>query len=411
MKNSVVIIFLILLTTSAARAAEAPLTFDKNDRVLVFAAHPDDETLGAAGAMQKAIAAGAAVKVALFTNGDNNEPAFIVYEKRLTFLRSEFLHMGEVRRQESVSAMRYLGLGDKDIVFLGYPDFGTLEIFTKYWGKTKPFRSFFTRSSKVPYPECLSPGAPYVGESALKDIKKVITDFKPTKIFVSNPADKNRDHRALYLFLKVALWDLEGKIKRPEIYPYLVHLVGWPMPRGYHPELKLAPPDSMSGIPWISLPLAEKEIDKKRAAVACYKSEIEYDPPYLFTYVRANELYGDYPPIKSKESSNIYITLNLKRKADKDAGMTVFLLGYSKKTDFAAMPKLWVSVDAFGIHIKDKRKTVSIKDAAVSYEGNAVILKMPLAALGNPDYVFTSMRAAGFSEEQTAWRIMELNGG
>ena len=89
--------------------------------------------------------------------------------------------------------------------------------------------------------------------------------------------------------------------------------------------------------------------------------------------------------------------------------MQVFLLGYSRKTDFAAMPKLRVSVDAFGIHVKNKKDIVSVKDAAVSYEGNSLILKMPLEALGNPDYVLANVRAAGLSEGQNAWRVLELN--
>ena len=426
---------LVLLTLlfSAAGAAEELPPFNKNDRVLILAAHPDDETIGAAGVIEKAIKAGAAVRVVLYTNGDNNEPAFIIYEKRLTFRKGEFLHMGEVRRRETISAMNYLGLGTKDLTFLGYPDFGTQEIFTKYWGKTKPFKGFFTRTSKVPYPECLSPGAPYVGESILKDLKKVIRDFKPTKIFVNHPADRNGDHRSLYLFLRVALWDLEGEIKPPKIYPYLIHLAGWPKPLGYHPELGLVPPESIAGVSWAELLLTEKEIDRKHAALSYYKSEIEYDPPYLFTFARRNELFGDYPVIKLKkdikgggikwfaadtsnavsyarEGSDLYVKLNLKRKANKDIGMSVFLLGYSRKTDFAAMPKMIVSIDAFGVHIRNKREAVNVKGAGLSYEGNALVLKVPLEALGDPDYLFANMRAADLSAGQKAWRILELSG-
>lgn len=177
----------------------------QSDRVLILAPHPDDEAIGAGGLIQKALSVGAKIKVACYTNGDSNELSFILYEKRLTFKKGEFLHMGEVRRQETINAMKSLGLSKNNIIFLGYPDFGTMEILTKYWGKTKPFKAMFTRVSKVSYPEAFSINAPYTGESILKDLKKIILDFKPTKIFVSHPADTNRDHRALYLFLQVAL--------------------------------------------------------------------------------------------------------------------------------------------------------------------------------------------------------------
>lgn len=426
MINKIIVIFCIFASTAysaSAAAAEIP-PFTKDDRVLILAAHPDDETIGAAGAIEKAIKAGAKVKVVIYTNGDNNEPAFIIYEKRLTFRKGEFLHMGEVRRQETVMAMNYLGLNDRDLVFLGYPDFGTMEILLKYWGKTKPFKSFFTRVSKAPYPECMSYGMPYVGESILRDLRAILLDFRPTKIFITHPADRNQDHRSLYLFCRVALWDLEGEIKEPALYPYLIHIAGWPKPRGFHPELELLPPKPVEDIPWLKLPLTKSEVDRKRTAISYYKSEIEYDPPYLFTFARNDELYGDFPVIKLKDDwsaadpsgslayassgSNLYVRLNLHRKAEKDAGMSIFLLGYSRKTDFAVMPKIYISIDAFGIHARNKRNSIIIKDAEISYEGDSVTLKMPLKALGDPDYVLASVRALNFSDRQKAWRVIRL---
>ena len=121
MRNKIIFTFFLLISIAAAvnaAAAQIP-PFNKGDRVLILAAHPDDETIGAAGAIQKAIKAGAAVRVVLYTNGDNNEPAFIIFEKRLTFRRGEFLHMGEVRRKETISALVSLGLSGRDIIFLG----------------------------------------------------------------------------------------------------------------------------------------------------------------------------------------------------------------------------------------------------------------------------------------------------
>jgi len=190
---------------------------NKNDRLLILAPHPDDETIGCAGVIQQALKAGAEVRVVYLTNGDHNEFAFIVYEKRITFRRAEFIHMGLVRRQEAIAAMRLLGLSQDKLTFLGYPDNGTLAIFNRYWQVKKPFRSLLTRISSVPYKTDLSFGAPYVGESILADLKKVIFDYKPTKIFVSHPADVNGDHRALYLFLQVALRDLGKQIPKTKV--------------------------------------------------------------------------------------------------------------------------------------------------------------------------------------------------
>lgn len=426
------ILFLFLPAISlAATTTEIP-RFTKNDKILILAAHPDDETLGCGGIIQKALKAGAKVKLVLFTNGDNNEPAFIIYEKRLTFRKGEFIHMGEVRRKETISAMNYLGLSAGDVIFLGYPDFGTMQIFTSYWATTKPFKSFFTRTSKVPYPECLSQGAPYVGESILSDLKKVLHDFRPTKIFLSHPADTNGDHKAQYLFLRVALWDMKKEAATIETFPYIIHVYGWPEPRGYHPELGLEAPKKVEGVAWRVLPLTAEEIEKKHTAISYYKSQIEYNPSYLFTFDRKNELFGDYPIIELKrlapspgkiewvggntpgsmsygsDNLNFYIKFNLKNLYDKDAGLSAYVFGYSGKTAFASMPKLRVIIGTFGLRIKDKKNVIVVPGGDLSYEGNSVIVKVPFGAIGNPDYIVTSSRGLSLSYNSAAWRIIKL---
>lgn len=422
--------------------------FNKNDRVLILAPHPDDEAIGTAGVIHRALKAGTKVKVVLFTSGDHNELAFIYDEKRLTFRKGEFIHMGDVRREESFAAMGFLGLNKNDIVSLGYPDFGTMEIMTKYWGKTRPFKDFLTRISKVPYEECLSFQAPYVGESILKDLKTVIFDFKPTIIFVSHPVDANRDHRALNLFLRVALWDLEKQIDPPQVIPYLIHVVGWPLPRGYHPELALNPPKQFdeSGARWNKLDLNPDEIKIKYAAISYYKSQIKPMPPYLFTFARKNELFGDYPAIKlvrsdpanlnwqdvsqseycvispgprskicglayARDEKNLFINLTLRRKIDKNFGVSLYLLGYSKNTEFAKMPKIRLGINLSGLNIRDKKQTLFIKDTQLKYKRSSIFIKIPLVSLGNPDYILASGRTnvKGLTFDDTAWRILDLD--
>lgn len=439
-----------------AQEIKEMLAFTQDDRVLILAPHPDDEVIGAGGALQKALKAGAEVQVACFTNGDANELAFIVYEKRFTFKKKEMLHMGEVRRKETIKALGSLGLAPDHIVFLGYPDVGTMTILTGYWGDTKPYRSIFTRVDKVSYPEALSPNAPYVGESILKDLKGVILKFKPTKIFVSHPADTNRDHRALYLFLQIALWDLEGQIKRPVIFPYIIHVIGWPKPRGYHPEVALMPSKKIKQVLWQKLSLSDEEVKIKHDLIAYYRSQIEYNPWYLFTYARHNELFGDYPMLgmgrkvcqfsegpttplywndiempqdEDKDESdirevpsnsiisglaytchdnNLWVRIALKRKIAKNVGVSVFLLGYKKGVDFAAMPKIRITIGYLGVRVKDKKKPITIDGFEFMHEDNSLILKVPFASLGNPDYILSSAYASGLPYETTTWRVLKI---
>jgi len=449
------LIAIIFLTTGLYLDAYADdsagfINFTKEDKVLILAPHPDDEAIGTCGVIQKALKCGAEVKVVCYTNGDSNELSFIVYEKRLTFKKAEFLHMGEVRRRETMRAMVYNGVKPENIIFLGYPDFGTLEIFTKYWGNTAPYRGLFTKVSKVSYYEAMSVNAPYLGESILRDIKKVILDFKPTKIFVSHPADTNRDHKSLYLFLQVALWDIEGRINEPEILPYLVHVIHWPIPRGYNPDMELNAPDSLadSDIIWKRLLLTGEEVKKKHDTVSFYRSQIQYSPKYLYTFARNNELFGDFPVIRIKTQDTgeilwhemksgldskadpehkkdieksakpdiayaaaggkLCIRMQLIKKIEKDLGVSIFLIGYSKNTDFSHMPKMYIKIDTLGLHVRDKKQLVEIKDIEFKSWDNVLVLKIPFGTLGNPDRILTYARTHpnDLPLDESSWRVL-----
>lgn len=406
----------------------------KDDRILILAPHPDDEAIGTAGVIQKALKAGAETKIACFTNGDHYEFTFLIHEKLIPLRSKLYANLGKIRKEETINAMKFLGVQEKDIIFLGYPDFGTMAILTGFWGKTKPYTTFLTRISKVPYPECQSPDAAYTGESILKDLEKVISDFRPTKIFVSHPLDRNKDHQSLYLFLQIALWNLEGKVTKPQVFPYPVHISDWPKPRGYHPTLRLNPLHALSKseIVWYKEELTPEETEAKHRAISFYKSQNKYFPSYLVSFARENELFGDYPIIELKEApaegslwqgaeepsnkenyilyakkdGNLYIKLNIKRKTN----VSINLLGYNKNTDFSSMPKIQLQTGLFGISIKDKKKTVSIKDAGIIYQHETEIIKIPLSVLGNPDYILCRVIAkkSFLPLSYTAWRIIAI---
>jgi len=218
---------LVLAAGCARRPADmnadfSKLTLDPGDRILIAAPHPDDETLGCAGIIQKAVEMKLPVRVVFLTNGDNNEWSFLLYRKIPVLAPGQVRGMGEVRQKEALAAGAILGVPPEDLVFLGYPDFGCLHILREHWGDRPPYRSMLTRVTAVPYAGARRPGAPYSGESILSDITGVVREFKPTKVFLSHPADHNPDHLAMYLFFRVALWDLARELT-PAVYPYLVH--------------------------------------------------------------------------------------------------------------------------------------------------------------------------------------------
>ena len=84
-------------------------------RVVVVAAHPDDETLGAGGALRALAAAGAALALVVATDGEAAYPGLDAPARR---------ELGAVRRAELAAAMRAQGLGAVPVTWLGLPDSG-----------------------------------------------------------------------------------------------------------------------------------------------------------------------------------------------------------------------------------------------------------------------------------------------
>lgn len=400
------------LSSSPVEAVKSIDSIQKNDRILILAPHPDDETIGCAGIIQEALRIGAKVQVCYLTNGDHNEVSFIIYEKRLTFRRSEFIHMGEVRREEAVKAMKLLGLDKKDLVFLGYPDFGTFAIFSRFWQQSgKPYKSLLTRISSVPYKKNMSFGASYVGESILSDLKNVLLNYRPNKIFVTSSFDVNGDHKSLYLFLQVALSDLKGNIPEPRVYLYLVHCVGWPLPRHYHPKLSLSPPEKFlnSQINWMKFELTPEQLEKKHQAILCYKSQTRISAFYLLAFARKNELFSDYAPIKLNRQVSLkdqavsffgyavvddcfLIRIKKSEELNKSFRMQAYLFGYSYKKPFAQMPKIRIVTKYNRFRIFDKKTLIKPEGVSLELTPDALFLKLPLKVLGGPDFILASIK-------------------
>lgn len=86
--------------------------FGRNDRVVVLAAHPDDETLGAGGLIARAAGRGCAVTVVVATDGDASHPDSPTHTAA---------HLADLRRRELYAAVTVLAPG-ADVHLLGLPD-------------------------------------------------------------------------------------------------------------------------------------------------------------------------------------------------------------------------------------------------------------------------------------------------
>lgn len=425
------------------------LVLDEQDRVLVLAPHPDDEVLGCGGVIQQAMAMKLPVHIGFLTYGDFYEWSFIVYKKRLVLTARGVEGMGEVRHDEAIAAAATLGLSPDHLSFFGYPDFGTFDMWRSAWGQSPPVRGHLTRATAVPYANAVRPGAPYKGEEVLKDLTTLIREFRPTRVFVSHPADHHPDHRALYLFTRVCLFDLESELS-PELYCYLVHYTDWPAPKGYHADHVLKPPAPLVGqIPWSIDPLDLPQRQAKRAALEEHRSQFETARKYLLSFVRANELFGDFPVVElhaggaphsvsggrasggqvvgweeaafvgvvnetaSIENGELVLSLEMSRPLAREVGLSLYLFGYRHDRPFSAMPKLHVKLGLVRHALYDQDRRLDAGQIVVTRTGRRIDVRTPLSLLNDPERILSSVQAAegAVPLAWSAWRIFDVREG
>jgi len=436
------------------------------DRILVVAPHPDDEVIGAGGLIQQACAKGAAVRVVYLTNGDHNQIAFKLYKLRLHLRPRQYLAFGELREREATAATALLGLSSEQLTFLGYPDYGTLRIWRDYWGDCPPFRSDATQATAVPYREAFHYEHPYKPESILTDLEEVLREFRPTKVFVTHPADTNPDHRAAANFVRLAVLSLGGDQPRPQVCYYVVHFGSWPRPYHYHPELVLEPPHQLlDDGDWLSLPLTPEQTQTKYEAILQNRTQLTISEYSLVSFARANELFAsiDVPVIPAvpanavidwrkairtrvlkfaptetpsaadterpesepvsleleetaflRQGDDLIAQVTLRNRLGKRANVHLFLFGYKRGEDFAKRPKLQVNITPLGqVHVFDNGQRLNNPGVALVSIENRLIVRVPARLLGEPmpDLLFTATRAnlGEVAADDSAWHLFSLS--
>ncbi|MCM8812839.1 MAG: PIG-L family deacetylase [Candidatus Omnitrophica bacterium] len=446
-----------LLPIAASFGMIASAAPHAGDRILVVAPHPDDEIIGCGGIIQRAAAMDVPLQIVYLTNGDNNQWSFLMYRKHPVVVPAAVKNMGLVRCREATAAMQYLGVPASRLIFLGYPDFKTLTIWNGHWGDRQPARGIFTGARAVPYANAFRPGALHKGEEIVADLKTVIREFAPTKIFLSHPADHNPDHRAAYLFTRVALWELKrdgASFDQPAFYPYLIHFKQWPQPKRYRPELPLLPPSFFQeAVQWRPVPLTAGEIMRKERALKIHQSQYRSSPQYLLSFVRRNELFGDYTPLRlradnsvaplppfaeradmplpeyleqderaafvgiqsttiSRRGGDVFFTITLSRPVGKAVGVCLYVFGYRDDREFARMPKIRIFVGALRHMAVDQKRKLPKHVVSVRRRAKEITVRVPLSALQYPEGFFCSVDTylGALPLDWLSWRVVELDG-
>jgi LmbE family N-acetylglucosaminyl deacetylase len=144
---------------------------------MLIAPHPDDEALACGVILQKAVRAGAAIRVVYVTDGDDNPWPQRAVERRWRLSASDRKRWGELRRSEALAALRVLGIDPSDVQFLALPDQGLTDLLLR---------------------DC---------NSALTRLIQVIDDWSPTDILVPSLSDIHPDHNAVAVMMRLIFAD------------------------------------------------------------------------------------------------------------------------------------------------------------------------------------------------------------
>ncbi|MGB9775034.1 MAG: PIG-L deacetylase family protein [Anaerolineae bacterium] len=281
------------LATSDRPADAYPILSLKGyHRLLVVAPHCDDETLAAGGLIRAARRRGMDVRVVIATAGDGYIRATATWFRRPP-RAADFVALGQMRQQESLAALSRLGLDEKEVVFLTYPERRLGVLWWSHWDT--PDRSPFTHRTRNLYPRAFRFNAPYTGQALLKDLRTLLETFRPDLIVFPHPNDEHPDHRALSVFVRLAVAMEEDR--DPDYHPlllgYLVHYGRFPQPAGRKPSAFLLPPRPLEPLnEWVQWPLEESDVAAKEAAVEAYPSQLKVLGRFLRSFVRQNELFA-----------------------------------------------------------------------------------------------------------------------
>ena len=208
-------------------------------RVLVLAPHPDDEAIGAGGLIQRVTARGGDVCVALITAGESNPwpQRYVNRRWRITpELREDW---GRMRCSEARDSLRVLGARDNCSVFLGFPDQQLGEMARR--GDQRPADM----------------------------LRSIMRDYQPSLLVTPSAQDDHSDHRAVAYFAHQAVRGLGESA--PEVLTYVVHGEGSPARLHF------------------SLDLTERELQRKREAIECHRSQLHLSRERFLAYARPIE--------------------------------------------------------------------------------------------------------------------------
>ena len=235
----------MLRQIASALSASAIPSPGPADRVLLFAPHPDDESIATGGLLAAAGRAGAAVRIVIATSGENNPWAQRAFERRVILFTRHRLRFAARREREALAAVAELGVASESVVFLRLPDQGLT-------------------------PLLLRDAAFFVSR-----LGSEIARFAPTLVLTPAAVDVHPDHSALAIACELALAQRAGADPPSRRLAYVVH----------------GPGARHTRFPY--LPLDDADLRAKRAAIARHESQLVLRGGFLRSFAAKAEPYSE----------------------------------------------------------------------------------------------------------------------
>lgn len=344
-----------------------PLDLRREDRVLLIAPHPDDETLAAAGLLQRAIAARATLRVLFVTDGENNPWAQRATERRWRIRPQDRERWGARRRLEALAALACLGVGERHVEFLGFPDQGIT-------------RALLSRDDDL-----------------IEMLALEIDGFGPTRLVGPAFEDLHPDHSALSVLLGLARQRLRTPPAAFHEHQFVVHHHG-PVPRVS---------ESM-------LALSATEVERKRQAIRCHASQLTLRGEDLMGFAnRVEAFYAARPAAENRDDHPVRrafveeetLHLELERRPRPGAfgrsELVIALAGPEgeRRTLTARLPR-----GAGVVDLVDPAHERLVARGLLRRQPHGERVILPAAAIGGWPHVFVKLeRRFGFFDE-AGWR-------
>ena len=340
------------------------LKFTSKDRMLILAPHPDDESLATGGLIQRAVKAGAKVRVLFATDGDNNPWPQRFLERKLQISYTDRARWGRRRRKEALAALEMLGLPKGSARFLGLPDQGITNLLMR------------------------------AEEGVLFTLWAELTEWEPTVFVMPSATDAHPDHSALFVLVHLAMMRLE---RPPRMLRFIIHA-----PRRQSERGKVA------------LHLTDAEVERKRAAILAHESQMALSRKRFASYAKEEEIYYCAPLQEQIDHRHSIIGATFDRGALRiqlrlrgprpNPAKAKLLLALESATEGSLRWVLPLPGASRCVPLQDVVTGGLVRMATVRIEGRRAEVAVPIANLQPLKQVFIKFQRRTFLKDEAGWR-------